>query len=433
MAAPKSDRIIVHEADLVDPRQSGGKWIRAVCHIHGGDHQRSLSINATNGFGRCQNCGAEIFVPELNPEGAMRAPKPITAERLLRPVAPKAPTEIAPAPWQIDELEALTRLADRCRAHLDDVRPRAYLDRRGIPYEVALSAGVGYVPDMTLSGPLSKWRDRLVFALGSPAGLGYAGRSLWGWAPGMDEDEHKAILDADGAPKRWRKTNPAGYFGYDQLGDAEIAVIVEGPVDALALLASGLFPETPVLALVGTACRAEQAPASLRHVVVALDGDEVGATRSADLARELPIEGLVVATAIPPDDGGGKDWSARWRISRHAGLWPISEALDRLAPDAAPDEFPAREDPPLDPQLDPVVAAPEISTEISTSNGIAEQIDAMWDRVYGAQEVPPGFHRFHSIPCSSSPDGWAEFSGLRATPRGPLLCIHCGKAHGAGA
>jgi len=41
-----------------------------------------------------------------------------------------------------------------------------------------------------------------------------------------------------------------------------------------------------------------------------------------------------------------------------------------------------------------------------------------------------GWQRFHSIPCRASPDGWADFAQLRATPNGPLLCVHCGQPHG---
>jgi hypothetical protein len=43
------------------------------------------------------------------------------------------------------------------------------------------------------------------------------------------------------------------------------------------------------------------------------------------------------------------------------------------------------------------------------------------------QLEPPGWQTFHSIPCRQSPDGWAEFASLRATPTGPLLCVHCGE------
>jgi hypothetical protein len=44
-------------------------------------------------------------------------------------------------------------------------------------------------------------------------------------------------------------------------------------------------------------------------------------------------------------------------------------------------------------------------------------------------DIPAGWRRFHGITCTLSPDGWAEFSRLRATPHGPPLCIHCGEVH----
>jgi Toprim-like len=318
--------IITPEADLIFPKRSG-KWIRAYCHIHGGDHQRSLSINSENGFGKCQNCGAQVFVPELNLDGELRPRRPVTAASLLRPVQPPAQPE--PTAAQREELNGLVRLADRMRARLADDRPRAYLAGRGIPYEVAVAAGVGYIPaDARLSGRLARWRDRLMFPLGSPAGAGFAGRLLTGWQPAMDEDAHKQLLDARGA-HRWLKTYPAGFFGYDHLTSAE-AVLAEGTIDSLALQASGLLPDTPIVALVGTACRPDLLPRGLRAAVIALDGDPEGVKRSATLARDLSLEGIQVVEATPPDDGQGKDWSARWRISGHAGLWPVAEALDRL-------------------------------------------------------------------------------------------------------
>jgi hypothetical protein len=44
-------------------------------------------------------------------------------------------------------------------------------------------------------------------------------------------------------------------------------------------------------------------------------------------------------------------------------------------------------------------------------------------------DIPPGWQKFHSIPCRASPDGWAEYATLRATPQGPLLRVHCGEVH----
>ncbi len=60
---------IISQSELRDPL-SGGDYIRAYCHIHGSDHQRSLSINRRTGWGHCFNatCEATVLVAEWNPE-----------------------------------------------------------------------------------------------------------------------------------------------------------------------------------------------------------------------------------------------------------------------------------------------------------------------------------------------------------------------------
>jgi DNA primase len=338
MAAPTTvttSRVIVHEADLQGPIQRG-RFLRAYCHLHGGDHQRSLSVNVENGYGQCFTCHAEIFVPELSPDGAMRAPAPLTAARLLQPPRPRPPHDPAPEPWQKGELATLDRLVDRMRARLADERARAYLEGRGIPYEIAAGAGVGYIPaDAKISGALGKWRDRLMFPLGSPAGRGYAGRSLWGWAPGMDENQHKALLESrNDAPRRWEKTYPAGWFNFEALATDDTTILVEGPVDLLALLAAGMEGSggTPVVALVGTAGRAEWIPPNISGVVLALDGDQSGGDAAKALARDLTTAGVAVQLCVPASgDGQGKDWAERWRVGQHAAVWSVFEALDVVA------------------------------------------------------------------------------------------------------
>src|SRR5437868_6812168 len=61
--------IVISMTELEDERPSGG-WIRAYCHIHGGNNQRSLSINGNCGFGQCHRCGAQVLVREINPDAA---------------------------------------------------------------------------------------------------------------------------------------------------------------------------------------------------------------------------------------------------------------------------------------------------------------------------------------------------------------------------
>ena len=72
----------------------------------------------------------------------------------------------------------------------------------------------------------------------------------------MDENAHKALLEQEHAPKRWIKTNPAGWFGYDPAQLGESLILVEGAFDRLTLLAAG-FQASDVVALVGTAAQPE--------------------------------------------------------------------------------------------------------------------------------------------------------------------------------
>jgi hypothetical protein len=361
-AAP-AERITVHEAELRRP-QYKGRYVYAFCHIHGSDHQRSLHINQENGFGDCKACGVQVFCPEIAPDGgasygrAQTRRRRVTAAALLRPrshratAAPSASSQSnAPTatidPARRDELEALTALDGRMRARLSDARARAYLAARGIDYEVAEAAGVGYIPaDARLAGALAKWRDRLIFPLGSPDGRGYIGRSLWGWQPdsGLDENAHKALLDAaDGAEhRRWEKTNPAGWLGYGDLAGVDVAVMVEGAIDALALQSAGLW-HAPVVALAGTAAPVDWLPVTVLGVVLALDGDAAGVTRAEAIADELRRAGVTVCRCAPPEDGQGKDWAERWRRAGADGVAPVFAALDALQRDLAPAEILAPE------------------------------------------------------------------------------------------
>src|SRR6266699_6956497 len=67
----RNDRHIqlISQRELRDPLYRG-EYVRAYCHIHGSDHQRSLSINRRTGWGHCFNatCEATVLVAEWNPE-----------------------------------------------------------------------------------------------------------------------------------------------------------------------------------------------------------------------------------------------------------------------------------------------------------------------------------------------------------------------------
>jgi DNA primase len=121
----------------------------------------------------------------------------------------------------------------------------------------------------------------------------------------MDENAHKAVLDQRGAPRRWIKTNPAGWFGFEApKWLAAWVILVEGGFDRLALLTAG-FPSTSVVALVGTAARPAwlvQSAPQVKGVVLALDADDVGKNAIERLAATFQQAGLSVALCPPPED-----------------------------------------------------------------------------------------------------------------------------------
>jgi hypothetical protein len=330
----------------------------ALSDIHNpqrGDHQRSLEVRLEDagsfkrGYGHCHNCKATVFVIEMDPKRAEWIERhqgdghyALKKIDLLKP-RPRAVTKAEE--WQQQERSLLTHLYPRMRAALaGSERAQAYLRERAIPLEVAQTAGVVYLPPSALRSPdlqeqrslVEKWADRLIFPLWAANGRrGYAGRTLRLWQPGVDENEHKGLLEqydrqsGRGEHKkirRWRKTNPAGYFGVGSKSLSAYIVVVEGAFDRLALLASGLEPPD-VIALVGTALQADTFPLQVQSVVLALDGDGPGQKAAQKLRGELQAAGLAITLCVVPQDGQGKDWSERWRtIPDGDGTYPVVEA-----------------------------------------------------------------------------------------------------------
>jgi len=64
---------ILFQSELCDSI-TVGEYVRAYCHLHGSDHQRSLSIHKVTGWGHCFNapCEAVVLVAEWNREVAER-------------------------------------------------------------------------------------------------------------------------------------------------------------------------------------------------------------------------------------------------------------------------------------------------------------------------------------------------------------------------
>jgi len=344
---------ILLQAELDDPIDAG-EHVRAYCHLHGSDHQRSLSIDKASGWGHCFNaaCETTVLVADWNLTLARQLIRTnyqgLTARTSMYPTTRQQSRQVAPtivqqstrvtSTWQHDELALLLSMEEHMRAGLvHSARAQAYLEQRKIPLELAVVTGVGYLPTTMLDssacsdqkGLLHRWAERFIFPLSSPAGKGYIGRSLWGWKAGMDENSHKEYLEQEHAPKRWIKTNPAGWFGYDPARLSDNLILVEGAFDRLTLLAAG-FRATDVVALVGTAAQVNWFPKQIKAIVLALDADKGGIDAMQRLAERLERAGYRVSLCPPARDRWGKDWNERWQRIGSQSVWPLYEAYSAM-------------------------------------------------------------------------------------------------------
>ena len=340
---------LISEHDLQDPLYSADR-VRAFCHLHGGDTQRSLSIDRDTGWGYCFNaaCHAVVLVEEMNREAATYLRSTYVTSSFSRTSSWRPPTQTPirakkPRPprlipgWQQEEVAALRSLAPQMRDALaTSWLVSAYLDTRQMPLSQAQETGLCYLSqELAETSPyracLSRWIDRLLFPLSSQQGQEYIGRSLCGWTVGMDENMHKALLDSPRTPRRWIKTNPAGWFGEEPSSLASCLILVEGGFDRLALLAAG-FPANAVVALAGTTLQIEwllQA-SRVKAVLLALDADAGGTEAMQRLAQNLHHAGLLIEHCPPGRDQWGKDWSERYRRIGSQCIWPLYNAYARL-------------------------------------------------------------------------------------------------------
>ncbi len=146
----------------------------------------------------------------------------------------------------------------------------------------------------------------------------------------MDETTHKALLERRGSPKRWIKTNPAGWFGSNCEQGTDTLLLVEGAFDRLTLLAAGFSPAA-IVALVGTALPLDWLPFEVKRVVLALDGDAGGKEASSRLCEQLKQAGISVQVCSLPPDEWGKDWNERWRHLGRQSIAPLFEVFSLAA------------------------------------------------------------------------------------------------------
>ena len=311
---------LLSQTDLVNVHTQDHR-LRAFCPVHGSDHQASLSVNLSNGFGVCFSCGVRVLIRELNTEVAERLQHRSPSPTLPPPVSPRvsSPPKSPSSEWQTRESDLLRFLSQSGAARLDRaeaVNAQVYLKARCIPIEVAATTHVGYLEVGAAKKwgerLLRRWEDRILFPLQTQdTSGGFAGRLLTGWQQCVDEDTHKARLKQQGL-RRWLKTNSAGWFWTPLTRPIAPLIVVEGPFDRLALLAAG-FDAEEVMALVGTALPSLALPTAVQSLLLALDDDVAGREAAQRLVQQLQRQQVHVECCLTSSEFHGKDWSALWR------------------------------------------------------------------------------------------------------------------------
>lgn len=347
---------VISQKQLKGYKQSGQK-IRAYCPIHNSrDLDLALNPPAPDarpdedearlaGYGYCHsiNCQATVLVQEWNPSEAARL-----LGRFVQFDSPDVTVSVKELEkakeWQELELKALTKIEVDARQHLTThARSLAYLEQRGLASERALallaSLEVGYIPPLEeWSKPcpdvLKNWCDRLIFPVTRSDKRGYTGRALALWRSGMDEGEHKKLLDKHSQIKRWLKTYIAGMFNAAILSEHRHVHVCEGAFDVLPLLLEGL----PAIAVCGAQVRSIlddlKGVKRLYELTIAFDADVEGQERTEKMLDLLRGAGFETHISLPPHahDNLGKDWSERYRLHGREGLASLFSGGQGSAP-----------------------------------------------------------------------------------------------------
>jgi len=320
-----SGRPILARGDLdaydPHPRRSGGRD-RYFCPIHGGDHQRSLSVEPQTGYYTCHSCGAKGTLREHWPDaggGKRRPARAPSIEEMGRwELQARARADAERARRLAAEIPAVaatfvSALDARSAALRDPACPGAtYLRGRGLDPALAASLGGGYAaPNMWPSDAQRARHElplgvgRVVYPLVDPLSgrvVSALGRLCVDLQPTWPEEKRKEFKEL----KQRKLTGcPAGIWPYASLAAAREhhrpVAFVEGPADVLALRGrSPLAWSCEVVALIGTADVLPMASLKgVAGVVLALDADEGGARATRKLRVDLVVAGIPVETVRP--------------------------------------------------------------------------------------------------------------------------------------
>ncbi len=219
----------------------------------------------------------------------------------------------SPNEWQRKEREFLAGIYRYSQRGLQHARAQAYLAQRGIPLSVALEYGLCYIPPYKEMDAQTQdnlfhirlWTDRLIFPLSDG---GFTGRALTFWEPGMDEEQHKQILDD------FQKRTEA----YNKKAERkqQKPVITRWKTTATSAIAAGR-----------NGIRCDDIPVNVLSATLAYDGDASGQEAARRDEKTFRRKGIRTIRCTPSEDDQIKDWSARYRLQGKAGLLHLRTVL----------------------------------------------------------------------------------------------------------
>lgn len=194
-----------------------------------------------------------------------------------------------------------------------------HLEQSNVPLDMA--AEVGLIRKRDTSGYYDFFRDRIMFPITSPRGeiVGFGGRALG------EEEQAKYMNSPDSLV--YHKSSCV--YGLDTapkaIRESGFVILVEGYMDALALMQAGIGN---VVAPLGTALTEGHLKLVSRYskdIVLIFDGDEAGA-KAATRTLELFIEFGIMPRVVVLPDGEDPDSMVR-REGRDAFLERLTKAV----------------------------------------------------------------------------------------------------------
>lgn len=312
-----SDWFSLAELEKFDPKARGfSKKERRFCCPQCGtgkpldSEHRSLAANTQTGLYHCHRCAAAGILREFCGE-TVGAPRQFPA----LPKPEPTPEEIEAA----NRWRARVERAQRITATRPDSTGAAYLASRGISAETAQSAGVKFGDWWKRNDEADKPERfaAVIFPI---------------------HDQHGKLVAAQaraikGDAKRTAGEKETGIFQATPNALAATCVaVVEAPIDALALAASGF----DAIALCGTSWP-EWLPNALadKTVLIATDADKPGDECAARFTEAL--QGLATVRRLRPQ--GGKDWAEVLGQHGQASIEAQTECALGCAEPGAFDDF----------------------------------------------------------------------------------------------